>query len=183
MEKILCALALAAALLTGCSATGSQPTAATSSSASPKATASPSPSVATATKADYGKVLLKVQGGVDEYVADWKKNTCSSGAVAQGDPLCFAIAMRAESVANLVSISLKGAQQPKSPSYIGAPPSELTKIVQSTVTASEDAVSAAKEWRAANCPKDYACTNKTLMLDMAMEDLQTEMEAWDLYLK
>jgi hypothetical protein len=51
------------------------------------------------------------------------------------------------------------------------------------VTASEEAVSAAKEWRAANCPTDYACQNKTLLLDMAMTDLKTELEAWQLYLK
>ncbi len=182
MKKVLGAVALAAVLLTGCSSTGTQPTAAspTASSPSPSSTPSKTPS---ASKADYGRVLLKVQAGVDEYVSDWKKYTCSSGSVAQGDPLCFAIAMRAESVASLVGISLKGAQQPKSPSYIGAPPSELTKVVQTTVAASDEAVNAAKEWRAANCPKDYACTNKTLMLDMAMTDLQTEMKAWELYLK
>lgn len=174
---------LTVVLLTGCTSTAAEPTAATSSPPSPKATPSQTAYTPAASKADYGKVLLKVQGGVDEYMKDWEDNTCSSGAVAQGDPLCFAIAMRAESVASIVSVSLKGAQQPKSPSYIGAPPSELTKVIQTTVAASQEAVAAAEEWRAANCPKDYACTNKTLMLDMAMEDLQTEMKAWDLYLK
>jgi len=128
-------------------------------------------------------VALKVQVDVDKYVDDWTKNSCSAGSVAQGDPLCFTIAMRAESVANIVGLSLNGAQQPKSAAYIGAPPSDMTKIIGTTVTASEDAVTAAKEWRAANCPTDYACQNKTLLLDMAMTDLKVELDAWKLYLK
>ncbi|MDQ0679109.1 outer membrane murein-binding lipoprotein Lpp [Arthrobacter pascens] len=161
MQNAIGAVALAAILLTGCSSAGTQPVSASSPAPSPAATTSQTPSTPAASKADYAKVALKVQTGVDEYVSDWKKNTCSSGSVAQGDPLCFTIAMRAESVANIVGISLKGAQQPKSPSYLGTPPDDLTKILGTTVTASDEAVSAAKEWRAANCPTEYACQNKT----------------------
>ena len=178
MKKLIGGLALAAVLLSGCSISDSPSPAASSQAA----TVSPTSSAPSASKADYGRVALKVQADVDKYVDDWTQNSCSAGSVAQGDPLCFTIAMRAESVANIVSLSLEGAQQPKSPSYIGTPPSEMTKIIGTTVTASEDAVAAAKEWRAANCPTDYACQNKTLLLDMAMTDLKTELDAWKLYL-
>lgn len=185
MKNLIGALAVVAVLVVGCGSPGTQAVAESSAgpTASKTPSASPTPTAPAASKADYGRVALKVQADVDKYVADWKKNTCSGGSVGQGDPLCFTIAMRAESVAQIVGLSLKNAQQPKSPDYIGAPPSDLVKIIATTTAASDKAVAAGKEWRAANCPTGYGCTNKTLMLDTAMTDLQTELDAWRLYLK
>lgn len=181
MKKSLGLLAATIVLLaaSGCAGDDSSADAATPT---PSPSASESPAEDTASVADFYAIVLKTRPGIDEWIEDWDSNKCSTSFVASGkDPLCSMILMRAYMSAGIVESSLNGGQKKGAPAYVGEPPAEIERVLQSTIKAAQK-VQAAEDDRKAACP-DGECTGVSLNLVMAMDDLQAELASWDAYAK
>lgn len=138
MERIkFAAVVLAVSLLFGCAGRGDEAPAAQVVTVSPSPTVSPtpspSPSVKTATAKQYASVVNPV---INKLGHDWDtyEEHCFPG---EEEPLCDIYATTLDMRAQLVVATLTGAMKADAPDYIGAPPAEIVKLVDETMTAAQ----------------------------------------------
>lgn len=174
MPRILFAVVVALAfILTGCSATDDATTVETQPSVETEATG---PSVE-----EFASVIAESRRDVDDWIDDWKEDSCSGMAVAGGDPRCGAWLISGGYVALTASLDLDSATKESTDVYIGDPPDEVRIIWKATADAA-DAANEAGEAIPDDCSADEECTRLVNEFDFAMDELQRKYDSWDPYM-
>lgn len=189
--RALQSLLVASVLLASLSACGSDSAgeppgqAASASTAAPTESTTPTPEVDTATVEQYASIVAKNQdlkkqiGTMSD--CDW----LGSGSL-DADPasiVCQAGVLTLSFQAGTLSTSLKSAQKPGVPAFIGSPPAEIEALVADTVSASDALEKAAAAANKAGCEQTAAGKCAALRIDVmqAMGDLERELYAWEPY--
>ena len=185
-------LLVVSVLLVALSACGSNSTtddspdqAVSDSTQTPTEATSATPEEDTATVEQYASIVAKNQdlkkqiGTMSD--CDW----LGSGAL-DADPasiVCQAGVLTLSFQAETLSTSLKSAQKPGVPAFIGPPPDEIEPLVADTVSASDALAKSASAANKAGCEQSAAgkCTALRVDVMQAMSDLKRELYAWEPY--
>lgn len=146
----------------------------------PTASAEASPAEEEADPAPWLSLIAVETARLEDATASWDEAICSSSVVADGAPDCGAMMTTLSLVADTSAITLRGAVDEASPSYLGDVPAELADVWAGTLDAAE-AASAAGAAATSACPGD-GCLSAAFVFEMALGDLDESFTAWAPYL-
>jgi hypothetical protein len=167
-------------LVAGCSGSPDDaPQASESPSADPGATPADAEELAdTATVEQWASVIAEQQLSVDEAQESWDDATCSPSVAADGAADCVAYLTVMGLTASTAAITIGGAADPDSPTYIGDPPEEIADLVAATIADAEAAAAASED---VDC-FEGDCLSDALEFHDAWNDLRGDLAAWTPYL-
>jgi hypothetical protein len=165
---------LAVALLAGCGASGGAQQGSASkthgsASVGTSLSTTPSPTESTATAAQYASIVAKDQQSMADSIRSFTRDYCAVDPSAP--PRCLAEALALNLEAQTLVLELNGAKDPSSPTFIGAPPSDVAPLVDDTLGAARTLARASKGMKP-----------KMVQVEFAIDDLQREFAAWSPYM-
>lgn len=147
----------------------------------PETEASAPAAVETATIEQYAGVVSEQHSYVDAWLSAWDEFGCKSTDLSD-DPTCSMSATTGGLRAAAAGLAISELSDDTAEGYVGAPPSEIAELYESTVASAQDAEEAGRTYISElDCPDSDECPEAFLQIHSTMRTLKTSMSNWTPY--